>query len=125
MRMIVYALSAACGCAPAGYSYYRNYYPVAEPAVIEYRSTSEWGGETALPIGYSYSSYTSPYYVGAPYPTYNYPYVMSARPHHAKRVAAKRPRPSESKLAQIRTPIPKPRPRFAAKVPPHTKVIVE
>jgi hypothetical protein len=123
--MIVYALSAACGCAPAGISYYRSYYPLAEPAVIEYRSGSEWGGETALPIGYSVPS---PYYVGAPTPYINppYPYYLDARhanhTRFAKTAAAKRPSVHEAKV-----PIPKPRPsaKIAAKIPPHTKAIVE
>ena len=124
MRMIVYALSAACGCAPAGMGYYRSYYPVVEP-VIEYRSASEWGGETALPIGYSYSSYVSPYYVGSPYPTYgNYQYVLDATRPHRPKAAAKRPPTAAAKVA-AKVPLPKPRPKIIAKLPPHTKVVVD
>ena len=126
MRMIIYALSAACSCAPAGYSYYQSYYPVSQP-VIEYRSASEWGGETALPVGYSVPS---PYYVGAPYQNYSpYPYYLDARharTHTAKAVAAKRPSAS-TKVAKAAIPVPKPDPRkrIAAKLPPHTKITVD
>jgi len=120
MRMVVYALSAACGCAPAGYTYYRNYYPVAP---IEYRSPSEWGGDSALPFdsSFPYRDYISPYYVGSPYPSYgSYYYVMDT---HRKIAAAKRP-PAAKVAAKV--PLPKPRPaKIVAKLPPHTKAVVD
>src|SRR6516162_3877310 len=85
MRLVAYALSAACGCAPAGYGYYNSYYQTAPAAYVAPAytscadpcgSVSTWGGETALPVGYSsgYQPYYSPYYVGGAYNSYNYPY---------------------------------------------------
>jgi hypothetical protein len=124
--MIVYALSAACGCAPAGYSYYRDYY-APQTSVIEFRSESEWGGDSALPIGYSYE-YTSPYYVGSPYRNYPYPYLLDARHHQRTAVAA--PKHHPTKIAKAAIPLPKADPRkraerIAAKLPPHTKAVIE
>src|SRR3974390_1834020 len=108
MRLVAYALSAACGCAPVGYSYYqRSYYTPAtayvEPAGCGYdpcgRSVSEWGGETALATGYSYGyqPYYSPYYVGSTYNSYGYPYH---RPRVRIQIEAKN-RPAARPAARV------------------------
>jgi len=142
MRMIVYAVSAACGCAPVGYNYYqRSYYQPAayvEPAPVGCpynpcgyeRSASEWGGETALPTGYSYGyqPYYSPYYVGSAYNSYGYPYhhrrvrvgvEVEARNHHhpvpTTAIALAKPK---TKVASS-VPVPKPDPRKGKKVASH------
>ena len=129
MRLIAYALSAACGCAPVGYSYYqRAYYPPTAYAVEPYDSytPSAWGGESALPVGYAYG-YTPSYYVGAPYQSYGYEYQYIPKKRHvridiearaapATRLAAKHHGPSAKvKLAAV--PTPKPRPKVAHHFP--------
>jgi hypothetical protein len=136
MRLIAYALSAACGCAPVGYNYYNsNYYaPTAqvETVVPVYQqSASTWGGESALPIGYDYGYQPiySPYFVGSPYMSYSYPrrhvrIDVEARNHHhpvpTTAIARAHKPTAKTKVAEV--PLPKPRPKLHF---PHKMVAIE
>jgi hypothetical protein len=124
MRLLAYGLSAACGCAPVGYNYYNTYTTPSAYVAPAYTScadpcgsVSTWGGETALPTGYSYGyqPYYSPYYVGSAYNSYGYPrhrvrigLQIEARNHHAPsvRVATRHLR---TKVASV--PVPQSDPR--------------
>jgi hypothetical protein len=131
MRLIAYALSAACGCAPAGYGYYHSYQtqPAAyvAPAYTSCEDTcgtvSTYGGDTALPVGYSYGyqPYYSPYYVGSPYMSYGYPsphrrvrvgLQIEARNHHKIPITTIAQVSKKTKVAAV--PLPKPRPKRVA-----------
>ena len=132
MRLVAYALSAACGCAPAGYGYYNSYYQTAPTAYVAPAytscadpcgSVSTWGGETALPVGYSsgYQPYYSPYYVGVAYNSYNYPYhrprvriQIEARNHGPTarvQLAARHHHGPSAKVKLASAPLPKADPR--------------
>jgi len=123
MRLVVYAVSAACGCAPVGYNYLqRSYGPPVETASCydNCRSSSEWGGEAGNPnvYGYGYEPTYSPYYVGGtPYDSYGYRYPrprmrvgvqVEARNHHVKH---------QTQVAQV--PLPKADPRKAKRKVAH------
>ena len=137
MRLIAYALSAACGCAPVGYNYYqRAYYPQTAAYYEPYDNytPSAWGGESALPVGYAYG-YTPSYYVGAPYQDYGYQYVPQRRPiriqieaknHHVKAQTQLALAAKKTKVAAS-VPLPKadPRKKVAHRHLPSKMVAIE
>jgi len=136
MRLIAYALSAACGCAPVGYNYYqRAYYPQTAAYYEPYDNytPSAWGGESALPVGYAYG-YTPSYYVGAPYQSYGYEYVPQRRPvriqieaknHHAPSVRVALAAKKTKVAASVPLPKADPRKRVAHHHYPSKMVAIE
>src|SRR6516225_8495954 len=136
MRLIAYALSAACGCAPVGYNYYqRAYYPPQTAYYEPYDNytPSAWGGESALPVGYAYG-YTPSYYVGAPYQDYGYQYVPQRRPiriqiearnHHAPSVRVALAAKKTKVAASVPLPKADPRKRVAHHHYPSKMVAIE
>jgi hypothetical protein len=137
MRLVAYALSAACGCAPVGYSYYQQRF--YSPQQLTYFSDpydnynpSAWGGDSAYPIGYS-PNYTPTYYVGAPFQDYGIGAYrprrlriqIEAKNHHVKtqtQLAAKKP---QTKMVSVPLPRPDPRKRVAHHHYPSKMVAIE
>jgi hypothetical protein len=76
MRLIAYALSAACGCGTLAYPYVQSYYqPSYQPS--PYFSASQWGGESVWGVMDSGPQY---YVRDVPYTYYENPYYAQPRP---------------------------------------------
>jgi len=105
MRILIYTISAACGCAPVGYDYYqRSYYQPAPVVYVEPAGPAgpAWGGAT-LPLGYSYG-----YSSEVPYNGYANTFAQ-VRKIPTTAIASP---PKTTKVAAV--PLPKPDPRRAA-----------